>query len=389
MASVGDGSWSQPLVLSLLAGLSTSLGAAWVFCLRSKDSNAPPLSHAHMAFALAMAGSVMVTVSFVSILPESLQDESAKGVPYQMLALSSPLFFQRCMGFGIGCFLYFLLSKCAFPEPDEILGLDEEIALRNGSLSANSSPSSTTTTISLDSNNEPDVSLSAPLVRKTSGSMSLRGRSAPTSAGSAMGAGDALSDQSSDKEKQDRRQQEWSSLVNCSRGNDLHTASARRAWRVTMLLFVSLAVHNFPEGLAVAASTMHSQELGITTTVAIALHNIPEGVAIAVPCLAARPNSPCLAFWLATISGLAEPLGALVALFVLSSTTAEKENDDSLLSMANVLAFVAGIMTTVALIELFPEARRHSTESSTPFVLGFVAGVVIMLGSDMYLDQNM
>jgi zinc transporter ZupT len=83
----------------------------------------------------------------------------------------------------------------------------------------------------------------------------------------------------------------WSleGLLQCSSGKDLQSTEARRAWRVAMLLFVSIAVHNFPEGLAVAASTLHSPKLGWTTATAIALHNIPEGIAIAIPCLVLDP----------------------------------------------------------------------------------------------------
>jgi zinc transporter, ZIP family len=137
----------------------------------------------------------------------------------------------------------------------------------------------------------------------------------------------------------------WDRTVGCTTGSDLNTLDERRAWRVTMLLFVSLLVHNFPEGLAVAASTMHSQSLGWTTTIAIALHNIPEGIAIAIPCRAARPDAPCLAFFLASISGLAEPLGALVAVMVLKNNQDSKKSPsilDQMWEMGNVLAFVAG-----------------------------------------------
>jgi ZIP family zinc transporter len=170
-------------------------------------------------------------------------------------------------------------------------------------------------------------------------------------------------------------------------GADLQSAEARRAWRVAMLLFVSIAVHNFPEGLAVAASSIHSPRLGVTTTVAIALHNIPEGIAIAIPCLAARPDLPWLAFWLATLSGLAEPLGAAVALIALHEVK-EVRNDPSYISMNNVLAFVAGIMIMVAILELFPEANRHCQEGRHPLIAGSMLGTIIMLGSDMYLDSR-
>ncbi|KAL7570083.1 hypothetical protein ACA910_017115 [Epithemia clementina (nom. ined.)] len=385
--------WVQPFILSLLAGLSTSLGAACVFCLKSKGGpkDQPALSHAHMAFALSLAGSVMVTVSFASILPESFQDETADDSEgYQMIPFQSFLMIHRSLSFGLGCLLYALLSKCAFPEPDAILLLDEDevesLTLNRGDVEERAAihppnlrrVASSSNSVGDDKARSSSSSKLEPrdLVKRQISSSPRR-----LCQVTAAEQGDGEDSSLNNNDKTDRRFMSWTT------GSDLQTNSARRAWRVTMLLFVSLAVHNFPEGLAVAASTMHSVHLGLTTTIAIALHNIPEGIAIAIPCLAARPDSPCLAFVLASVSGLFEPLGALVALFLLRISTSTDANDMSLLSMDNVLAFVAGIMTTVALIELFPEALRHSTDSSVPFALGFVAGVAVMLGSEMYLDS--
>merc|ERR1711957_44757 len=113
---------------------------------------------------------------------------------------------------------------------------------------------------------------------------------------------------------------------------------------VAMLMFISLLVHNFPEGLAVAVSALESEKLGITVTIGMMIHNIPEGIAIAIPCLAARPDKPWIGFALASLSGLAEPIGAFVALLFLGD--AAKGEDQ--FYMENVLAFVAGIMVMVS-----------------------------------------
>ena len=183
-----------------------------------------------------------------------------------------------------------------------------------------------------------------------------------------------------------------SSLQTFSRGSDLATSEARRANRVAMLLFFSLLIHNFPEGLAVAASALESQELGMTVTIGIMIHNIPEGIAIAIPCLKARPDSPFLAFILASVSGLAEPAGAFVSLVFLrgverrqtgGGVVAEGESIGGEGALENVLGFVAGIMITVSFLELFPEAKRHSQQiGMKAYYAGILVGFVVMIATE-------
>ena len=120
----------------------------------------------------------------------------------------------------------------------------------------------------------------------------------------------------------------------------------------------------------------------MTVAIGILIHNIPEGIAIAVPCIAARPDMPWLAFWLASGSGLAEPLGAVFALFFLQT---------SQIPMENVLACVAGIMCTVAAVELYPEALRHVSTNDTgkkdyrQLIYGTLVGMIIMIATERYL----
>ena len=114
----------------------------------------------------------------------------------------------------------------------------------------------------------------------------------------------------------------------------------------------------------------------MTVAIGILIHNIPEGIAIAVPCLAARPDSPWLAFWLASGSGLAEPCGAWMALMVLGNGTT--------LHIGNVLSCVAGIMCMVAVVELYPEAFRHAKQKhGTEYIIaGTLCGILVMVATE-------
>ena len=121
------------------------------------------------------------------------------------------------------------------------------------------------------------------------------------------------------------------------------------------------------------------------------IHNIPEGIAIAIPCLKARPDSPCLSFILASVSGLAEPAGAFVSLFFLRGVEkrqvekggAEGGQIGGEGSLENVLAFVAGIMITVSFLELFPEAKRHAEKSNMKaYYSGLFVGFIVMIATE-------
>ncbi|PID31576.1 zinc transporter ZupT [Candidatus Saccharibacteria bacterium] len=146
-------------------------------------------------------------------------------------------------------------------------------------------------------------------------------------------------------------------------------ANNRRLIRGGLLVALVLALHNFPEGMSTFIATYQDTGLGLTLAFAIAIHNIPEGIAVAAPVYAAT-KSRNKAFWWATISGLTEPLGALVGMLLISTVI-----PDSLFGI--LYGLVAGMMVFVAIDELLPAARRYMTHNHQ-VVYGMIGGMVIV-----------
>lgn len=162
-------------------------------------------------------------------------------------------------------------------------------------------------------------------------------------------------------------------LVPASKEGD---ASEGRLLRVGLITALTLTAHNFPEGMAVAISTMGSVNLGLKLTFAIALHNIPEGLAIACPLIMSRRHSRLGAVAIAFASGLSEPVGALATLVLLQSVVTQERIDYA-------LACVGGVMMAVAVLELLPEARRLARPGMT--LAGAALGACVMSASLLIL----
>lgn len=125
-------------------------------------------------------------------------------------------------------------------------------------------------------------------------------------------------------------------------------ARARELLRLGTLMALTMSAHNFPEGLAVAFSSY--TDFGVIMAVAVAMHNIPEGYIISLPLYVAT-GSRAKALGVATLSGLTEPLGALVALGLGRPLLAAQR-------IPYVLAFVGGIMGAVCVCDLWPEGKK-------------------------------
>lgn len=151
----------------------------------------------------------------------------------------------------------------------------------------------------------------------------------------------------------------------------LHLVAHRLEWganhlhRSAMIVAIAIGVHNIPEGAAPVGAALLSVEAGVVTAIAVGLHNIPEGIAVSAPVLAAG-GTRLRAFVYTCIATGGEITGAMVA--VLFAGTLNESRT------AALLAFVAGIMVMLSLVELGPAGLRllrnapaqdgHTTELS-------------------------
>jgi ZIP family zinc transporter len=142
----------------------------------------------------------------------------------------------------------------------------------------------------------------------------------------------------------------------------------RKLHRMGLFTALAIGIHNFPEGLATFATALKDPTLGIAIAVAIAIHNIPEGIAVSIPIYYAT-GSRKKAFFYSFLSGVSEPIGALIGFTVLFKFF----ND---ITYGILFASVAGIMVFISLDELLPSAQKYGEHHLS--IYGLIAGMAVM-----------
>lgn len=151
-------------------------------------------------------------------------------------------------------------------------------------------------------------------------------------------------------------------------GNNIKGKPKERLKRTGLMLALAIGIHNFPEGMATFVSALDGLDVALPIVVAIAIHNIPEGIAVSVP-IYHSTGSRRKALWYSTMTGLAEPVGALFGmLFLLPFWTPTVG--------ALLLAAVAGIMVYISFDELLPGAEEYGHHHFA--IGGVILGMVIM-----------
>ncbi len=149
----------------------------------------------------------------------------------------------------------------------------------------------------------------------------------------------------------------------------------------TAKLFFAVTLHNIPEGMAVgvslAAALDHNASVPMAGAIAlstgIAIQNFPEGVIVSMP-LRSAGNSRWKSFAMGTLSGLVEPIGAIITILLASIVIP---------ILPYLLAFAAGAMIYVVVEELIPETQEG--EHSNIGTIGFAIGFLLMMTLDVLL----
>lgn len=146
--------------------------------------------------------------------------------------------------------------------------------------------------------------------------------------------------------------------------------------RAGILTAIAISIHNFPEGMATFFVSTQSLTLGFSVAIAIALHNIPEGIAVALPIYHATGKKR-LAIWYTFLSGISEPIGAILGMFILQRFLPPS-------AVGFLFAAVAGIMVYISFDTLLPLSRDYGDGHYSVF--GIMSGIFFIWASLLFLN---
>lgn len=149
---------------------------------------------------------------------------------------------------------------------------------------------------------------------------------------------------------------------------DRISKNTNNLYKLGIINMIVLILHNMPEGIITFLSSSQDTFLGIKLCIAIMLHNIPEGIAIAVP-IYYGTKSKIKAIMMTLISGLSEPLGAILTYFIFKDYITSN-------TLSIILLLVGAIMITLSINKLFPEAEK--LKEPKYIMIGIITGFILI-----------
>ena len=139
--------------------------------------------------------------------------------------------------------------------------------------------------------------------------------------------------------------------------------------KVAFMVAMGIMIHNFPEGLIMGFGFVNGESLGLKMSVIIAIHDVPEGLAVAAPLMLSGIKNTRILFY-AFLTALPTAIGAWIGIYVGSISTN---------ILGNALAFASGVMLYVIYGEMIPESKRlwPGTTSTLGMLLGIITGLIM------------
>jgi len=299
--------------LVLAAGLSTGIGAAAVYVNRIVQL----ASKRVLACGLGFSAGVMLYVSFIEIMVKSQQAFSDYGLESEALSCATACFFGGILAMmGIGWLTHKL-------EPRHNHCIDgAEVCCGDPALG-----------------------------HETSEQEPQEQQSATQESGTAQDSAEVIPELADD---------------------EVAKATDESLQRMGINTAIAIGIHNFPEGLATFVATIGDPTVGATLAIAIGIHNIPEGLCVALPIFYAQGSRHRGFVW-ALLSGLSEPIGALVGYAIIKGSG----EDLNALVYGILFGLVAGMMVGIVLSELLPTGLRYDPKGKY-LLNSTIAGMLVM-----------
>ena len=385
--------------LVIAAGLSTTIGSAFVFCSDYANTKA-------LAAALGVSAGVMLYVSFVEIFSIKAVEAFTERYPEDGSKWATLWFFLGvCITYALDALVHKIgdwqksvsgsdkaeaICVCHSDPADMLAGEramwsdaraatnpnDVVVEEEGGSSSAPSSPKAgAKAAASAEEMMEEgsaedccdDDTCDKNVRRRSPGAPAADG-------GSGAGAAKHSKPPLPPAAKTMKRKESEMELLSISHDviDDIDTADKRHLKNMGLMTGLAIGLHNFPEGLATFVAALADAKLGMALAVAIAVHNIPEGVCVAMPVYYAT-GSKWKGFWWSFVSGVSEPIGGIFGYLILYG------NAMSDVAYGTLFAVVGGMMVYIALKELLPTALKYDPHDQYVTNCMFVGMAVMAL----------
>jgi ZIP family zinc transporter len=361
------------------SGAATAVGAALVLFHGCVELASTRL----LAACLGLSAGVMIYVSFGEILIKSQDAFVSSGMtPGAATAAATGCCFA---GICLVALMHALLALCEGPAHDEApdiprltAALEKEAGRASTSAADDKAADKPLTSVAGETRTQPAGSGAVAIVADVGVLSEAKASRSLSELEAGIDAGDAKASSSTVA-----RAASQAPLRTASGAGDGAVATARstledrKLHRTGVLAALALAGHNFPEGAATFVGALADPAVGIALATAIAIHNIPEGICVATT-LYWSTGSRWKAFGWAVLSGVAEPVGALIVWLALQGTLSD-------VVYAVIFGLVAGMMIYISVKELLPTARRYDPEDKVTSTMVFLGMAVMALSLVLFV----